>query len=405
VSLEISGLVDGDWQYIDDKFISSNWETGETRLSLSIADPGDYRLRIDPPSMGHSGPLSTIVVYLRAISTEDGLELQRCTGSQSDPCAALDPLPSDDGVFDLGELRYEAAGFTGSVVDPDGNPVGFTSVSILRRVEDEFGGWWEHVAWTSTDAQGNFAVDVPLLGEGDFIVNARPPWGETRWSRGVLEFTISLDDQGEFVMMPEPVEVILSVPNVTGTVRAGTASVRYSSVSLEQERLSPDEDRYWEQLEWIETDNTGQFRLNASEGAYRLVAYPSWNTPSEYSEGMVTIVVNDAGEVTSIDGVDVESPESPTTVDVNLRSANIFVELSGAGRANAWVDFSPIDLNEPYNWLSGVGRPANSSGRVSAALDDGYELHGSPAIATRPDGTVVCAQAVVRARPDARTDA
>jgi hypothetical protein len=34
--------------------------------------------------------------------------------------------------------------------------------------------------------------------------------------------------------------------------------------------------------------------------------------------------------------------------------------------------------------------------KVSAALDDGYELYGSPAIAARPDGTVVCAQAVVR---------
>jgi hypothetical protein len=34
--------------------------------------------------------------------------------------------------------------------------------------------------------------------------------------------------------------------------------------------------------------------------------------------------------------------------------------------------------------------------KVSAALDDGYELYGSPAITSRPDGTVVCAQAVVR---------
>lgn len=33
--------------------------------------------------------------------------------------------------------------------------------------------------------------------------------------------------------------------------------------------------------------------------------------------------------------------------------------------------------------------------KVSGALADGYVLHGGPAIATRPDGTVVCAQAVV----------
>lgn len=35
--------------------------------------------------------------------------------------------------------------------------------------------------------------------------------------------------------------------------------------------------------------------------------------------------------------------------------------------------------------------------KVSAALDDGYVLHGAPVIATRPDGSVVCAQAVVLA--------
>lgn len=34
--------------------------------------------------------------------------------------------------------------------------------------------------------------------------------------------------------------------------------------------------------------------------------------------------------------------------------------------------------------------------KVSAALEDGYELYGSPAMTARPDGTVVCAQAVIR---------
>ena len=41
--------------------------------------------------------------------------------------------------------------------------------------------------------------------------------------------------------------------------------------------------------------------------------------------------------------------------------------------------------------------------KVSAALDDGYELHGSPSLAVRPDGTVVCAQAVVRASRPTRS--
>jgi hypothetical protein len=49
----------------------------------------------------------------------------------------------------------------------------------------------------------------------------------------------------------------------------------------------------------------------------------------------------------------------------------------------------------PYKLLTG-GDDRAFCEKISAALDDGYELYGSPAITARPDGTVVCAQAVVR---------
>jgi hypothetical protein len=49
-----------------------------------------------------------------------------------------------------------------------------------------------------------------------------------------------------------------------------------------------------------------------------------------------------------------------------------------------------------YRLLTGADDRAFCE-RVSAALAEGYELHGAPSIAVRPDGTVVCAQAVVRA--------
>jgi hypothetical protein len=49
-----------------------------------------------------------------------------------------------------------------------------------------------------------------------------------------------------------------------------------------------------------------------------------------------------------------------------------------------------------YRLLTGTDDRAFCE-RVSAALAEGYELHGAPSIAVRPDGTVVCAQAVVKA--------
>ena len=49
----------------------------------------------------------------------------------------------------------------------------------------------------------------------------------------------------------------------------------------------------------------------------------------------------------------------------------------------------------PYKLLTG-GDDRAFCEKISAALYDGYELYGSPAITARPDGTVVCAQAVVR---------
>jgi hypothetical protein len=47
-----------------------------------------------------------------------------------------------------------------------------------------------------------------------------------------------------------------------------------------------------------------------------------------------------------------------------------------------------------YRLLTG-GEDRAFCEKVSAALEDGYVLHGSPSITARPDGTVVCAQAVV----------
>jgi hypothetical protein len=61
---------------------------------------------------------------------------------------------------------------------------------------------------------------------------------------------------------------------------------------------------------------------------------------------------------------------------------------------------APPTADEPlrYRLLTGTDDRAFCE-KVSAALEDGYELHGSPSVATRPDGTVVCAQAVVRRAP------
>ncbi len=52
-----------------------------------------------------------------------------------------------------------------------------------------------------------------------------------------------------------------------------------------------------------------------------------------------------------------------------------------------------------YRLLTG-GDDRSFCEKVSAALADGYELHGGPAVAVR-DGQVVCAQAVVLPRAEA----
>jgi len=54
------------------------------------------------------------------------------------------------------------------------------------------------------------------------------------------------------------------------------------------------------------------------------------------------------------------------------------------------VDERPLS----YRLLTG-GDDRAFCEKVSAALGDGYVLHGSPSITARPDGTIVCAQAVV----------
>lgn len=34
--------------------------------------------------------------------------------------------------------------------------------------------------------------------------------------------------------------------------------------------------------------------------------------------------------------------------------------------------------------------------RITAALNKGWELKGGPSVTTKPDGTVICAQAIVK---------
>ena len=58
------------------------------------------------------------------------------------------------------------------------------------------------------------------------------------------------------------------------------------------------------------------------------------------------------------------------------------------------MDADQADRPLPYKLLTGADDRAFCE-KVSGALAEGYQLYGSPAITARPDGTVVCAQAVV----------
>lgn len=48
-----------------------------------------------------------------------------------------------------------------------------------------------------------------------------------------------------------------------------------------------------------------------------------------------------------------------------------------------------------YRLLTGVDDSAFCH-KVTAALNQGWELKGAASVSTKPDGTVVCAQAVVK---------
>ena len=58
------------------------------------------------------------------------------------------------------------------------------------------------------------------------------------------------------------------------------------------------------------------------------------------------------------------------------------------------MDAEPTDRPLPYKLLTG-GTDRAFCEKISAALAEGYQLYGSPTMTATPDGTVVCAQAVV----------
>lgn len=48
-----------------------------------------------------------------------------------------------------------------------------------------------------------------------------------------------------------------------------------------------------------------------------------------------------------------------------------------------------------YRLITGVDDSAFCH-RVTAALNNGWRLQGNPSITTKPDGTVICAQAIIK---------
>lgn len=176
------------------------------------------------------------------------------------------------------ELRLRAANVSGTVEDPYGQPVENSSVQI--RSEDH--SFWD---WAHTDQNGDFRL---ALAPGRYVFVAEPAWNSTDLGRSE-EVTVEVTESG---MVPDPLVLALTTPNVTGSVV--DPSGQPLSDATHVELRSADYGFY----SHVNTDQSGAFAVTLADGEYFARANPPWASTDTAS--VETRLVVSGGDLTHV---------------------------------------------------------------------------------------------------------
>ena len=306
---------------------TSNWSNTDQNgdFSISVSDPGRYRLRSQPT--GFSGA-----------STFYSQEFTLPTGSEK---------------IAFGNLQSPAPTLSGIVYAPNGTtPIKDARVRIVNVVNNQ--ELWQYESFTN--ALGAWSTNIP---EGTYGIYAAAPHGSSTYGNSDKIGTVTVNSSGVATLSgaaatgrtTSTFSISLKAPTWSGVVRnpGGTAVVPFAQVCLYTSNL------------WNCTDANaqGQWALSAPSG-FSAFSQDSFVQIADWRGGVFPQRrFSDAS--TALGGL------SGSNRNLDFQSANVSITVTGANNAavpNVWV--SVIRPNGP--WLA--GNNTNSSGIALINIDD-----------------------------------
>ena len=174
------------------------------------------------------------------------------------------------------EILLALPNVSGTVVDPDGNPVNNSGVAIH---DDK----WNYNQWNQTGEGGTFGFSVP---DGTYKIRAEAPYGSQFSAARELDVVVA---EGVVTSPEGSIVLQLTSPNVFGEIHPPLGVEPDSGVSQIGVGLHTQD---WAKNYWSGTNDAGQFSFgNVDPGNYILEINPPWS--SDYMQTQINVVISE----------------------------------------------------------------------------------------------------------------
>jgi hypothetical protein len=288
------------------------------------------------------------------------------------------------------DLAYGTPNLAGTVSDSDGDPVAWSGIGVERW--NDASNPWSHVAWTNTNANGIYALNVSRSSGSNewFRLTVHPSGGDAiRTVRYIFssadgEAFCFVANRGSTACSSPNFDVTLDGPNVQGVVLGDSGSGPVGRGAWVNARKWNPNSQWFDWIDsWTEArQGTGNFGLLLDNGDYEIFAEPRVGSGFAKTARYLRVSDNGICEFTVADGAPQQDCSSITLVNgripielvgSNLVGAATFVSGENSGPlTEGWVEVFDIVIDgefESKQWRdsAGINRQGSFALRVDTA--------------------------------------